>query len=173
MKKIKTIKFITIAISLFILSCATTVPKGYPFNEISGIFTYEDVVTIDGKNSDELYVAIKKWIALNYNSANNVIQLDDKENHTLIVKGNFQTSLFGKKGWYSHTINIVTRDNRFKYIITVSSYYSVGSGDMNFNSKAMGFKNTIFKDVDNNVKTTITRLTQFVSKQNSSTDEEW
>ena len=54
------------------------------------------------------------------------------------------TNILHKKGWYPHTINIETKDNRFKYVITVSSYYSIGTGEMRFNSKSMGFKSTIF-----------------------------
>ncbi len=55
-----------------------------------------------------------------------------------------KTNFLHKKGWYPHTINIETKDNRFKYVITVSLYYSIGTGEMLFNSKLMGFKSTIF-----------------------------
>ena len=54
------------------------------------------------------------------------------------------TNFLHKKGWYPHTINIETKNNRFKYVITVSLYYSIGTGEMRFNSKLMGFKSTIF-----------------------------
>ena len=55
-----------------------------------------------------------------------------------------KTNFLHKKGWYPHTINIETKDNRFKYVITVSLYYSIGTGEMRFNSKSMSFKSTIF-----------------------------
>jgi hypothetical protein len=38
-----------------------------------------------------------------------------------------KTNFLHKKGWYPHTINIETKDNRFKYVITVSLYYSIGT----------------------------------------------
>ena len=50
------------------------------------------------------------------------------------------TNFLNKKGWYPHTINIETKDNRFKYVITVSLYYSIGTGEMLFNSKSMVLK---------------------------------
>ena len=54
------------------------------------------------------------------------------------------TNFLQKKGWYPHKINIETKDNSFKYVITVSLYYSIGTGEMRFKSKSMGFKNTFF-----------------------------
>ena len=35
---------------------------------------FEQVVTKESKNATELYDLIKRWVALNYNSANDVIQ---------------------------------------------------------------------------------------------------
>jgi hypothetical protein len=54
------------------------------------------------------------------------------------------TNFLQKKGWYPHKINIETKDNSFKYVITVSLYYSIGTGEMRFKSKSMGFKSTFF-----------------------------
>ena len=51
-----------------------------------------------------------------------------------------KTNFLHKKGWYPHTINIETKNNRFKYVITVSLYYSIGTGEMRFNSKSMVLK---------------------------------
>ena len=165
-------KVLVLIIILPIISCATA-PTGYPFDEISGNFTYEDVIPVDDKDSDELHSTIINWISLSYNSAEDVIKLDDKTNHIIIVAGNFGTNLFGKKGWYPHTIKIESRDNRFKYTIVVTSYFSIGSGDMKFNSTSMGFKDTIFKDVDANVKATIESLSQYVIEGINSKDDSW
>ena len=117
MKKGLFVLVITFVLLLGFSGCATTIPTGYPFDEISGNFTYEDVIPVEDKDSDELHSAIFDWVNLSYNSPEKVIKLDDKKNHIIIVAGNFGTDLFGKKGWYPHTIKIESRDNRFKYII--------------------------------------------------------
>jgi hypothetical protein len=51
--------------------------------------SFEEVVQEDGKTTKELYTIIKAWAALNFKSANDVIQMDDSENGILIGKGNF------------------------------------------------------------------------------------
>lgn len=45
------------------------------------------VFDIEGKSKTEIFGSINKWIALNYNSAQNVVQLKDKESGNIIVKG--------------------------------------------------------------------------------------
>ena len=61
-----------------------------------------------------------------------------------------KTNFLHKKGWYPHTINIETKDNRFKYVITVSLYYSIGTGEMHsveeFAKKAFKHVNLNFED---------------------------
>ncbi len=47
-----------------------------------------------------------EWIATNYNSAQDVVQLSDKENGVIICKSNFSTNIFIKTGWISHTLTL-------------------------------------------------------------------
>ena len=158
---------------MLLSSCSTTIPQGYPFDASTGSFKYDNVIQLEGKNADEIYSSIKSWVGLNYKSAQNVIQLDDPVNHKMIVKGNFGTSHFGKNGWYPHIITFESKENRYKYSVLVTSYYSTGSGDMKFNSPSMGFKNKIFKDVDSNVKSTLENLKQHLQGSISSENSEW
>ena len=55
---------------------------------VNGEVVYTEVIKVDSLNAKELYNRAKKWIVLNYKSANDVIQLDDKEDGILIGKGN-------------------------------------------------------------------------------------
>lgn len=39
------------------------------------------------KSKSDLFTSINKWISINYNSAQNVIQMNDAESGTIIIKG--------------------------------------------------------------------------------------
>lgn len=92
--------------------------------------TYQGIINIEGKNSNVIYSSIKAWVAIVFNSANDVIQLDDKENGKLIVKGLSSFSYkvmganIGSKCFYTLTID--TKDNRFRYTIDMTEV-EVGS----------------------------------------------
>ena len=45
------------------------------------------VLKAEGKTKNEIFTLISKWVALNYNSAINVVQLSDNEGGVIIVKG--------------------------------------------------------------------------------------
>lgn len=95
-------------------------------NKVTGIFE------IEGKDKSEIFSAINKWISINYNSANNVIQMNDKESGTIIVKGKntvgyetnltFEKSNFFPDNFYiifNHLIEVNVQDNRFRIIYTI------------------------------------------------------
>ena len=98
---------------------------------VTGIFD------VNGKTKAELFSAINKWISVNYKSANSVIQLNDAEAGTIVIKGNadypiknyfkpFLNYLFQNSNYdyfynpFSHLIQIDIKDNKFrvKYTIT-------------------------------------------------------
>ncbi len=80
---------------------------------------YQDVIQVD-KTSDEIYSNLKSWIATTFNSANDVIQLDDVTNKKIIIKG---ISTFAYKrmvtinGKVFFTLTLEAKDNRFRYTI--------------------------------------------------------
>ena len=122
---------------------------------VTGIFE------ANGKTKVELFSAINKWISVNYNSANSVIQLNDLESGTIIVKGintivnksfvksflhpdlqkkaSFNTMTYN----FSHLIEINIKDNKFrvKYLITKYEDYE---------SDNEIFKRVNFEGIDNN-----------------------
>jgi hypothetical protein len=83
---------------------------------------YEGVVTIDSIPKDELYRKIREWVSLNYNSSNDVIQYEDANDASLIVKGTHKYIV----GSYDpnieisttcavdHTLQVECREGRFK-----------------------------------------------------------
>ena len=70
MEKLK----LLLAITFTILTINQSVSQEYQLEEktITGIFDTPD------KTKSEIFSSINKWISLNYNSAQNVVQLNDR-----------------------------------------------------------------------------------------------
>lgn len=85
-----------------LMFCLTSFGQEYKIEEksITGVFD------VDGKSKAEIFSAINKWISINYNSAKNVIQLNDTEAGNIIIKG----------------INEVTYKNAIKFIYPKNAY---------------------------------------------------
>lgn len=83
--------------------------------------SYTEVVNVDSTlSANELYSRARSWFAETYRSAQDVIQMDDKENAKIIGKSNFKYDRINDKasGWVSYTITIEARNGRYKYTIT-------------------------------------------------------
>ena len=111
-----------------------------PLKSYSQEYEYEEktitgVFKVEGKSESEIFSSINKWIALNYNSAQNVVQLNDKESGTIIVKGinqatykNVMKEMYPKNKYmqeyntveFNHTIEINVKDNRYRIIYTLT-----------------------------------------------------
>ncbi len=78
-----------------------------------------EVVTIEEHNfsQDEAYERLMRWVAQTYNSANDVVQLDDKEAGTIIVKGAVDVTRSMMMVSYpaSYTTTIDVRDQRVRF----------------------------------------------------------
>lgn len=135
----------------------------------TGKYSASAVVEVSA-TKDELFNRAKQWIALRYTSANNVIQLSDKENGEIICKGNFAVNLFMKQGWIKHTLILEFKDNKFRYTFTDLSYFSFGSGEFPFESKSMGFKKKITGAAENNIEESISGLTAAL---NNKSNDNW
>ncbi len=87
-------------------------PGKMPFNE-RGEVVFSKVVSADGKTKDQLYSTARLYIAELFNSAQDVLQLEDKEGGVLIAKGNNPCPEDPKcRVWY--TLRIQCRDGRYK-----------------------------------------------------------
>jgi hypothetical protein len=85
---------------------------------------YQGIVTVNSKPASEIYPQIKSWVAINFKSANDVIQHDDKEKGKLIAKGSVQVNFtFSRKQWPAKvyfTLQVDVKDNRFRYTYDVT-----------------------------------------------------
>lgn len=122
--------------------CLTTFGQTYKIEEksITGVFD------VDGKSKAEIFSAINKWISINYNSAKNVIQLNDAEAGNIIIKGinevtckSVAKTLYPKNAYipentttkFNHLIEINVKENKFRIIYRIID--SEGLDDNFFN----------------------------------------
>lgn len=159
---------------LFLIFFAFTTAYGQSLklDSLSGKYQSTGVVQVDSLKKDVLFLKTKEWITLNYKSANDVIQLTDKENCKIILKGAFSTNMFMKEGWLEHTLVFDFKDGKFRYSYTDFSYYSSGSGKMNFESKSLGFKKRIFATTEEDISSSIASLKKYLS-DNSKKNNDW
>lgn len=132
--------------------------------------SYTEVVELENISADVLFKRAKVWFATAYNSANDVIQLDDDDTNQIIGKATMQynpTILYASKqtgGRINYTIKVFVKEGRYKYIITdfihdPQGYNKIGMGlitteDECPNPAPLGKKgyNKIWKDVKNQIE---------------------
>jgi hypothetical protein len=89
--------------------------------------SFSEVISTDtALKKTELYSRAKAWFAETYKSAQDVIQLDDRENGKIIGKGSMRytnNSLSGdaSSGWIRYTIIVQVKDGKYKY--TLENFY--------------------------------------------------
>lgn len=85
--------------------------------------SFEKVIQVDSIKKDAIYNGLKEWVGMNFKSAKNVIEIDDKEAGILIIKSvtdysikNLQLSCY--EGYHHFTIKFQVKDGRFKASVT-------------------------------------------------------
>jgi len=90
--------------------------------------TVTKVFEVADKNKSEIFSSINKWISINYNSAKNVIQMNDKEAGTIIIKGinevecdvDFNKNIYTYNFVLNHTIEVNVKDNKYRIIYRIA-----------------------------------------------------
>ena len=105
---------------------------------ITGTFDIKD------KGKSEMFALINKWISINYNSAKNVVQMNDLESGTIIIKGinevkyknplkiiypNLAAEFTTIK--FNHLIELNVKDNKFRIIYKLIEIYMVDATVIN------------------------------------------
>jgi hypothetical protein len=88
-----------------------------PLDPESKLYTYQEVVEVEGVSKDDLYTRARTWFVKEYKSANAVLQMDDKEAGTLMGKGFFKVMFQGALRDVYHTVQIDVKDDRYRYSI--------------------------------------------------------
>lgn len=82
---------------------------------------YTDVIQVDSVTKDELYNRAKLWFATTYNSANDVLQIDDKAEGQIVGKAivmynpTILSASNQTKGPIKYTIKLFLKEGRYKY----------------------------------------------------------
>lgn len=99
------------------------VPK-MSIDSATGKYLYKSIENAPGIKKDQLFVKANEWVALNFKSAKNVIQMADKEAGKIIVKGVVEKTLtykmLGKTyvPYFLHfTLNLTLKDERYRMVI--------------------------------------------------------
>lgn len=113
-------------VGLFGFDAATVVGQlnqPLPVDAQTGRIAFTEVVEVPGATQQQLYSRAYEWVVKAYNSANNVVQMQDKESGKIIIKGLTRVSANGyPAGTVSHTLSIYLKDGRYKYVLTDFSH---------------------------------------------------
>lgn len=110
----------------FLTMSLVTFAQELKLDSETGQYTFTQIVNAEGKTKDQLFSIVKEWVALNYKSANSVIQSSDREAGSLVVKGAFTVSEGLRfTGDVMHTLLINFKDNKIKLVITDFAFRSL------------------------------------------------
>lgn len=160
----------------FILCITSSVCSAIEIKETCLTFPeYQGVVTTNLPAQD-LFLKAKLWIAENFNSAQDVIQLDSPETNTIVCKGIYLYDQGKLSEMRVHlTLKIEAKENRFRYTITIDD---VRAGTKDVSGYSMYIKNPTGKYVTK-FSTKFREQIKFWmlgllnTNINSSSDEDW
>ena len=154
-----------------IASCATVNEKDLKALKIgaSGLY-YESVTPVDGASSLQLYERALVWMALNYKSVNDVIQLQDKENKRIIGKGVFLVPFISSSIPVSHTISFEAREGRYKIRFDDLNAVPKTGGTWEI-SKAQGIQTQIVSGTENAIMSAVSSLERAI--KTPETEKNW
>ncbi len=150
--------------------------------------TFSKVIRVDSVGKAELFSTINDWFASTYNSANDVIQMADKEDGTIIGKGSMNYS-FGKavygcyEGYINYTIKAYIKDNRYK--IELSNFSHVGNGSACSLSNittaefyattgmSKNYQNNVWKDLKTKIELFSNDIFESLNKKTKSVKSDW
>lgn len=111
----KAIYFSITFVFLVVTSCSTT-------SKIPLADSYERIIEVPSLSKDQIYIRANAWFVENFNSAESVIQFQDKEAGKIMGKYRFKH----KSGsYYKNIISIDVRDNKARIKFYESRLYSV------------------------------------------------
>jgi len=164
-------QFILLTVLLFFLTTQLVISQKIIIDSETGTYTSEQIIKVDNITRNQLFDNAMEWVALNYKSAQDVIQYSNKESGKIICKGAFPTNLFMKTGHINHTLTLEFKEGRYRQIFSNFSYYSSGTGELAFESKNMGFKKKIYKEANNNIILSTLSLKKYLTT--SKTNDDW
>lgn len=123
----------TLTLLLVLVTTIVNAQLKIPVDTATHKVSYTEIVYVDSVSKNDLFSRSLEWIAINYKSANQVIELKDEQAGKIIVKGNFsipvQMGLIDNDIVAWHMLNITCKDGRCRIQLTGWSYkYCWGGG---------------------------------------------
>ena len=89
-----------------------------PLNKEGNLIEFDEIILVSGTSKSELYSRAREWFAVTFNSANNVIQMDDEQNGKIIGKGfsDIVITFFGSKTteMLHFTLSVYVKEERYR-----------------------------------------------------------
>ncbi|MDQ2077756.1 DUF4468 domain-containing protein [Marinimicrobium sp. ABcell2] len=136
----------------------------------NGELEYNHVHSVDGVSDEELYDRAMQWMARNYRSANDVIQLEDRDGKRVIGKGAFSVPFMMITSTVRHTIQIDTRDGRYRLSIDGLRVVPDSGNEWNL-ADAVGPQRSIVSGTDKRVFELVNSLASAMSVD--AAEDEW
>lgn len=145
-----------------------------PMDSSTHKFTYTGVVDVPGMTKTDLYVAARSWFVSEYRSADDVIQMEDKEAGRIIGKGFSLVQWQMATRYVKHTVQIDLKDGKYRYIVTdfavkMNAYLPFES----MNSKQYWNISKLHDETDKDAQQTIQSLKQHMTKASSTKKDDW
>ena len=165
--------FIFIGLPLFSLSQSIEVDTN------TGLYSRTEVLEFVNLSKDDLFNKTIEWVTLRYNSANDVIQLSDKENYKIIVKSIIVAPFsFGQTTYIRYTLIFDFKDEKSRCTYTSFSWAnSLSNPSYDFErdiwqrgAKSMNLLNNHIQTAEENINGYIHNLVEYI---NSNDAEDW
>lgn len=164
-----------------------------PIDTSTGKVSYTEIVYADSVSKKELFDRSLEWLALNYKSANDVIQLQNEATGKIIAKGLFKEylSLMGGLTVYDcsvyHTLKIDIKEGRVriqltdlyeKHYVSPSQYSSGGwvekpiEDAINPEYFAKAYRDFMNR-VDRQIHSSLDSYSKFIQKPSDKKSDDW
>ncbi|MFN8406975.1 MAG: DUF4468 domain-containing protein [Sphingobacteriaceae bacterium] len=166
-------KYTLLVLTLF--TSAISFGQSIRLDPTSNKYQSTGIIYVDSIKKDDLFLRAKHWAVLNYRSANDVIQLADKESSKIILKGNYATTMFMKGCWLEHTLILDFKDGKIRYTYNDFGYSDSNSRSLPFEGDGLMFKKKIIKRTEDHMIASVENLKNYLlnNSKNSDSDNNW
>jgi len=117
-------KTFTLLVTTFLLTSLLVKAQNKVEKTQDDLPLYQGIIEVEGLDKNKLYGQLREWVAVNYKSAKDVIQMDDPRLGKIVLKGLYTYNLetmgttFPNKVY--HMITLEAKDGRFRYTIEIT-----------------------------------------------------
>lgn len=136
-----------------------------------GSVTYQVIDSVPGATKDQLFRRARKWFTTNYNSAKDVLQVNDIDAGELIGKGIFDIKSPIKNVWVypkiGHTITVEIKEARYRITVgglVVNQESAVQNYKLPFIGTTKNHYTQFYQSIDQKVRQTLESIHNALTK---------